>query len=82
MSARISIVRRVTDGVVIISYVDGRFGGYDGTAMWTRTKLRKHVKCAVTGIALKPGDEAYRPLGNMMYRSRRIAADVIDAEVE
>ena len=84
MSALISIRQRPTDGVVILDYNDGRYSDaiYSGTAMWTRTKLRKHTKCAVTSVPLKPGDQAYRPLGNMAYRSRRIAAFVIDGEAE
>lgn len=55
--------------------------GYDGedVALWARCKLRKPTTCVATETPLNVGDEAYRPVGNQMYRYERINAKVIDA---
>lgn len=69
------VADRPGDGLALIQR-----DGYSSvsTALWTRGRLRKRCRCAVTGLKLVPGDEAYRPVGNMIYRSERIGAWVID----
>jgi hypothetical protein len=75
VTARIIIHERPTDGLVDLTYLDPVLDTYSGRALWSRMTLRKQTTCAVTGVPLAPGDEAYRPVGNQMYRAR-------DGEVE
>lgn len=69
--ASVRMVQRLAEGLVKI-----RFDG--DTALWAQAKLRKSTRCAATGSALKPGDMAYRPLENQMYRSSRVAASWVE----
>lgn len=46
-------------------------------AIWSKGKMRKSAKCAVTGRPLASGDDAYRPVGNQDYRGRRIHPDLV-----
>jgi hypothetical protein len=48
------------------------------TDPWAVVTVRKDTKCAATGIAIPKGARAYRPMGNQMFRSERIAAQMID----
>lgn len=42
---------------------------------WVKVKLRKPVRCALTGIALEPGDLAIRPITNGSNRMARISLE-------
>jgi hypothetical protein len=68
---RIRLIERLTDTVARIS-VDG------DVAVWGLVKLRKEACCVATNRHLSPGDQAYRPLGNQMYRSYRVASTYVD----
>ena len=75
-TAEVMLVERLGDGLVVL-----RYGGHTRSpreAIWSRAKTRKPTHCIVTGEPLDKGTEAYRPIGNQDYRSRRIGAWVID----
>lgn len=71
MTARYRFVARLSPGLVRIERT-GNDGRID-VAMWDKAKLRRPRICVVTGLRLDPGDAAYRPLNNSLYRSERIA---------
>ena len=76
MTERYKIVEVLWDGVVAIQHPSG------DTALWSKGKLRKAKRCAVSGKEMSVGSEAYRPVGNQQYRSSRIAAEIIDKAVK
>lgn len=51
-------------------------------ALWSRAKSRKHHVCAATGDRIKPGDMAWRPIGNQMYRMQRVSDTVMQLAIE
>lgn len=52
---------------------------YNGDeALWTRCRLRKHTKCADLNFPLAPGEDAYRPTGNKMYRMMRLSVLAVE----
>ena len=56
---------------------------YEGNrAIWSRVKLRKHVQCPIFEIEMKPGDVAYRPIGNQSYRMVRLHAESLEKVIE
>jgi hypothetical protein len=67
----------LAEGIVVIDMTPSS----DPRAIWTKCKVRKHKKCALSGKDLY-GLEAYRPIGNQDYRMERIDATIIDKEVE
>lgn len=48
--------------------------------MWSRSPLRKPQRCAVCDATMPMRTLAYRPFGNMLYRSLRIHAEHVDRE--
>lgn len=44
---------------------------YDGM-MWAICKARKPTSCFLSGKAIKPGDQVYRPITNGVNRMNRI----------
>lgn len=66
------LVRRPADGMAVIIHPSGDM------AVWARRKMRKSRTCPISGQRLAPGDLAYGPIGNQMYRAERIRADIID----
>lgn len=77
MSARGEILERPGDGLVLLLYTDA-LRGISDVALWSRVRLRKHCRCALTGVELHPGDQAYAPVGNQLYRMQRIAAALVE----
>lgn len=63
----------VADGLAQVEYDGDR-------ALWARRTARKATRCVATGESIRPGDLAYGPVGNQLYRGKRIAAHVIDGE--
>ena len=72
----VGLVRVLNDGLVVLRWMGHTSSDTD--AIWSRGKLRKPVKCAVTEIEMAVGDLAYRPVGNQDYRSRRISVVLVD----
>lgn len=51
----------------------------DGDAApWSTTKLRKKTACADCQVALDPGTEAFRPVGNQSYRAARVCRPCVE----
>jgi len=71
MSVKLKLLNRVSEGVVRLSF-------NNHVSLWDRKKLRKDNECCATGAKLAAGTLAYAPIGNHMYRYRRIAADYVD----
>lgn len=76
------VVERVNDDIVRLRVHD-RFheiarGTKSHVAAWTTCRTRKPATCVVSGQEIPRGAEAFRPIGNMSYRSWRIAAGVIN----
>lgn len=68
---RVGGIERKADGLAMVEF-DG------DVRLWSRATIRKPTRCAATGVWLKPGDLAYRPVGNQQYRGARIAASEVD----
>lgn len=47
-------------------------------ALWTGGRMRKARRCSHCDRMMKPGENAFRPIGNQMYRSQRICAACVD----
>lgn len=46
---------------------------------WTECKVRKDHKCVITGVEIKKGEQAYRPITNKGNRYERIAKAFFEA---
>lgn len=68
---RVGGIEPKADGLAMIAF-DG------DVSLWSRITIRKPTRCAATGVQLKAGDLAYRPVGNPQYRQARIAASAVD----
>ena len=78
MATDVGLVKVLSDGLVVLRWMGRTTSPTD--ALWSKIKLRESVGCAVTGIDLKSGDIAWRPMGNQDYRGRRIS-DVLMVEL-
>ena len=50
-----------------------------GRQLWTICKVRKDHKCVMTGVEIKKGEQAYRPITNGGNRYERIAQAFFEA---
>jgi len=75
MIYEVGFLKVLNDGLVLLRW-DGRTSS-DRTSLWTRVKVRKPHKCAVTGNPIAVGDMAFMPIGNQDYRMQRISGDLI-----
>lgn len=78
MSRRFEVLERPFAGGALIHHTD-TVRGLSDTALWTRVRLRKRTTCAATGMQLEPGAEAYRPVGNQLYRMLRLSPGEVEA---
>lgn len=75
MKPRVHLIQVLNSGLVRLAY-DGDAG------IWTRSEVRKSHRCVLTDKRFEPGSEMFRPIGNQMYRAKRISAEVIDGMVD
>jgi hypothetical protein len=47
------------------------------SALWDQARLRLPKPCAGCDKALKPGDQAFSPMGNTSYRYERLCLECI-----
>lgn len=73
----VGLIKVLSEGVVVLRWMGDTASPRD--ALWSKGKLRKTIRCAVSGDLLKPGDMAWRPMGNQDYRSERISTATISA---
>lgn len=76
LAAKVISLERVSDGIVIATTRD--FGAVFSEQLWARSRGRKHSECILTGRAIQPGDEVYRPHTNLSNRGRRMLAVEVD----
>jgi hypothetical protein len=78
MSARDNVIaiKRIAEGMVLVTSFD--FGDLYVDQLWSSGKARKHSTCILSDKPIKPGDMAYRPVGNAANRSRRMLASEVD----
>jgi hypothetical protein len=69
------VVARLGDGLYRVT-TDG------WPALWVRRTLRRDAECAATGAELHKGERHYGPVGNMMYRFRRLSTDFVEGRRE
>lgn len=68
------VIMALAPGVYLIQYDAHR-------ALWATKKLRKNTECAATKRPLKKGDTHYGPVGNQMYRYRRLHRQFVEGSL-
>ncbi|WP_175828878.1 DUF3331 domain-containing protein [Burkholderia cepacia] len=59
-NAKIDVIEQPTSNTVVISWRDSTGGSY-GYQFWFKRFARNYGRCAISGSAIAPGDEIYRP---------------------
>ena len=73
MNIDVISVTVVAEGLrrVVVRYRDGR-GPRRDQALWSKGKQRKDVRCMECDSLQRKGTETFRPIGNQLYRARRL----------
>jgi hypothetical protein len=73
------LVKRISADICVIEFYSRR---EPGKSLWTLRKLRRDTVCAETGVALKKGEEHFGPIGNQMFRAKRLSRAAVAAAAE
>jgi hypothetical protein len=75
---RYVLLNDLADGIVRLRWTNSRSISRWDDMLWTKVKLRKERKCAVTGAMIQKGSVAWSPVTNGNNRMDRISQEGID----
>lgn len=64
-------------GLLVLDYSDS-ISGYQKQNIWSKCKLRKPMKCYLSGEMMPAGTEVYRPITTGYNRGHRFKASLLE----